>query len=88
MRDLAHQRRAVLMNALGELLQIRDDRVGADIELAEDVGRIRGHIGRPAEHRERDTAPGLALVIELVTLRRHSVDFQPAGVAGAHDAVL
>src|SRR6185369_4098848 len=37
MRDLYHEPGAVLVDALGELLQIRDDRVRADIELAEDV---------------------------------------------------
>ena len=41
MRDLHHQRGAVRVNALREPLQVRNDRVGADIELPEDIGRIR-----------------------------------------------
>ena len=41
MGDLAHDRRAVTVDALGELLEIRDDRVGADVELAEDVWTVR-----------------------------------------------
>lgn len=47
MRDLAHRPRAVIVDSFAEALQVRDYRVGADIELAKDVGGIHVDIGRP-----------------------------------------
>src|SRR6516165_9115005 len=49
-RDLAHQRGAVLVYAVGELLQPGNDIVDADVQLPEDIGAVGGDIGRAADH--------------------------------------
>ena len=87
MADLAHQRSALPMHALGELLEVRNNRVRADIELAKDVRRIPVDVGRAAEHGKSEPALGLFQVIALIGLLRRAADFQAAGVAGAHDAI-
>ena len=88
MGDLAHQRRAVAVHALGKLLQIGDARVVADIELPEGIGAVRRDVRRAAEHRERDAALRFLLVVALVACRRHAAVEQAAGMARAHDPVL
>ena len=88
MRDLHHQGSAMRMDALGEALQIRNDGVGTDIQLTENIGRIDIHIGRAAEHRQRDAALGLLLMIELVGFGWQAADFKPAGVTRAHDPIF
>ena len=85
--DLAHECRPLAVHRLGEALQVGDDRVGADIELAEDVGAVAVDVGRPAEHGQRDAAARLFHMVGAVGLRGHPSLFQAAGVAGAHDAV-
>jgi hypothetical protein len=40
------------------------------------------------EHRERDPALGLLLVIELVALLRKTVDLQPGRMARAHNPIF
>ena len=88
MGDLAHQGRTVPVYALGELLQVGNDGVHADVELAEDIGRVGRHVRGAAEHRERDAAFRLLLVVELIALLRHAAFLEPAGVARAHQPVL
>ena len=87
MRDLAHEAGAERVHAGAEPLQVRNDVVAADVELAEDVRRIAVHVGGAAEHRQGDAAARLLLVIALIGLLRHAIDLEPAGMAGAHDAV-
>ncbi len=86
-RDLAHDRGAVRVHALGELLQMRDHLVDADVQLPEDVGAVRRDVRRAAEHGERQTALRLFSVIELIALGRHAVLFETAGMARAHDSI-
>src|SRR5690606_17785771 len=59
MGDLAHQRRAVAVYARREILEMRNDGVVAEIELAHIAGRIDGDRGRAAEDGQADAALGL-----------------------------
>jgi hypothetical protein len=75
------------VHALGELPEIRDDAVVADVELAEGGRTFRRHHRRTPEHRHGEPAPGLLLVVALVALLRHGVFGIGWGVGGADDAV-
>ena len=66
--ELAHQTGAVPVHASGEGPEHGDDRVVADVDLAVDRTGVAADVGRPAEHGEPDSAPGLFLVIGLVAL--------------------
>ena len=70
-----------------KLLQVWNDLVDADVQLAEDVRRVGGDVGGPPEHRQRNAALRLLLVIELVALRRHAVVLEPARMARTHDPI-
>jgi hypothetical protein len=61
-RDLAHHRRAVRVHAFGARLQIGDDALVEQVEVAECRRRVGGDHGRAADHGERDAALGLFLV--------------------------
>ena len=87
-RDLTHDGAAVPVHALGELPQYGNDRVVADVDLAERGGGIGCNVRRPAEHGQREPALGLLLVIELIAQLRVPVLDVPGSVAGAHDAIL
>jgi len=88
MGDLAHDRAAVAVDAPGELTQVRDHRVGTDIELPEHVGAVGGDVGRAAEHGQRQPALGLLLAIALEAQLRHRSVIGAAGMGRAHDPVL
>ena len=88
MGDLAHDRAAVAADTLGELPQHGNDRVVADVDLAERGGRVRRDVGGAAEHGEREAALGLLLVVELVAQLRMLVLDVSGGVARAHEPVL
>jgi len=86
--DLAHERTVVLMNAVGKLLDVRNNRITCEIDDAGGGGRVRGHSGRATEHSQSDAAPGLFFVIELVALLRSTINRIQHRVTGAHDPVL
>ena len=71
--DLAHQARAMAVNAAREFPERRNHPVVADIDLPVDGTGIARDVRRPAEHGETDAAPGLGLVIGLVALPRQPV---------------
>ena len=52
-RDLAHDGAAVSVNALGELAEHGNDRIVADVDLAERGRRIRRDVRRSTEHGQR-----------------------------------
>ena len=85
--DLAHQMCAVGVDALGEPPEVLDDALVVQVDLREVPLGIGGDVRRSAEHRERDPAPGLRLVVPLVAFRGHSALGEAARMAGAHDAV-
>lgn len=87
MGDLAHDRRTMAVDALGEALQVGHDLIGSHIELAEGIGAVRRHVGRAADHRQGKAALGLLLVIGLVALSGHTALFKAACMACAHDAI-
>ena len=87
MGDLAHEVGPAGMDALRETLEVLDHALVVQVDLREVPLRIGGDVRRPAEHRERDSALGLRLVIPLVALRGHAALGEAAGMAGAHDAV-
>ena len=84
---LAHEAGAAGVDALRELLQVLDDALVVQVDLRKVPLRIGRNVGRSAEHRERDPALRLHLVIPLVALRGHPALGETARVAGAHDAV-
>jgi hypothetical protein len=88
MSDLAHERTIVLMNALSELLEVRDDGIVREIDNAGGGGRVPGHGGRAAEHGQGDATPGFFFVVELVALLRSTIDRIQHRVTGTHDPVL
>jgi hypothetical protein len=88
MGDLAHDGAAVAVDAVRELPQMRDRGVGAEIELIEHAGAVRGNVGRAPEHGQRQPAPGFFLVIALEAQLRQSTVIGAAGVRRAHDPVL
>src|SRR5207253_2350902 len=88
MGDLAHERGTVRVDALREPHEVWDDRVGPDVQLAKDIGRIGRDVRGAAEHGERDPALRLLLVVGLVALLRQTVDLEAARMAGAHHPVL
>jgi hypothetical protein len=88
MRDLANQAALVPVDSFCELLEIGNDVVRADVDLAEYRGRVRGDERGAAEHRHADAALGLLLVIELIAQLRLSILRIGGGVRGADDAVF
>ena len=52
------------------------------------LGESGATFEEPAEHRQRDAALRLLLVVALVALLRQAVDLEAARMARAHDAVL
>ena len=88
MRNLAHERRPMGVDALRELLEVWNNLVDADVELPENVRRVGRDVRGAPEHRERDPALGLLLVIELVALLRKTVDLQPGRMARAHNPIF
>ncbi len=84
MRDLAHERRTVAMDALGEGAEQRDDRIVRYVELRAAPARIGRDAGRAAEHRQRKPAPRLFLMIMLIGFQRMSALIKRGLVAGAH----
>ena len=87
MGELAHQRGALAVDALGELLEIGQDAIVADVELAEGGRTFRRHHRRTAEHGHGEAASGLLLVVALVALLRHGVLGIGRRMGGADDAV-
>ena len=86
--DLTHEGAVVGVDALRELLEVRDDRVVAHVELPEHRRRIGSDIGRTPEHREGQTPAGFLLVVPLIPLLRLTVDAVGDRVTRTHDAVL
>ena len=86
-RDLAHDGAAVPVHALGELPEHGDNRVVADVDLAEGGWRVRRDVRRTPEHGEREPSLRLLLVVELIPKLRVPVLNVPGGMAGAHDPV-
>ena len=87
--DLADQRGAVPVDALRKRLEVGDDGIVADVDLAaEDGGRIGCDVAGTAEHRQRQAALCLFLVVELVAQVRLAVLGITRRMGGAHDAVL
>ena len=87
MAYLAHEVRAVDMDALRKPPEVLDDPLVVQVQVGEVPLGIGRDVRRASEHRERDPAPRLGLVIELVALRRHPVHREAACMARAHDAV-
>ena len=87
MRDLAHDRGAMAVDARREGLQVGDDGVARHVDLAAAPARIARHHRGAAEHGERDAALGLFLVVALVALLGQPALVDGGGMAGAHDAV-
>ena len=87
MRDLTHHCCAMAMNARGKFLKDRNDRIAREIELRAAPTRIGGDTGGAAEHRQRQTAFRLLLVIALIGFERISAVVEGGLVAGAHDPV-
>ena len=87
MGDLAHEPAPVPVHALGELAEHGDDRVVADVDLAERRGGVRGDVRRPPEHREGEPPLRLLLVVELVAELRVAVLDVARGMACAHEPV-
>ena len=85
--DLAHQMCAAGVDALGESPEVLDDALVVQVDLREVPLGVGRDVRRAAEHRERDPAPGLRLVVPLVTFRGHPALGEAARMAGAHDAV-
>jgi hypothetical protein len=85
--DLAHDRGAVGVDAVGERLQIPDDAVVEEMQIAERGRRVRGDHRRAADHGERDPALRLLLVVEPVAQPRAAVLGIGRLVARAHDPV-
>ena len=85
--DLAHQVCTAGVDALGESPEVLDDTLVVQVDLREVPLGVGGDVRRAAEHRERDPAPGLRLVVPLVALRGHPALGEAARMAGAHDAV-
>jgi len=87
MGDLAEQRRTVLVDPRGELLEIGQHAIVADVDLRERQRRIDSHRRRTAENGEPEAALRLLRVIELIALPGHAVLGIVRGVRRAHDAV-
>ena len=75
------------MDPVGELAEMRNDPVVADVELAEGRGAIGRDDGGAAEHGEGDAALGLFGVIELIAFPRHAALGIGRRMGGADDAV-
>ena len=86
--DLDHRRAAVAVESFRERLQPRDDAVIAEVDLSERRRRVDRDRRRPAEHRQREPASGLLLVIAPIPLLRHAVLGVGRRVRRAHDPVL
>ena len=85
--DLAHQARAMAVNAARELPERRNHPIVADIDLPVDGTGVARDVRRSAEHGETDAAPGLGLVIGLVALPRQPVHRVPRCVGAREDPV-
>src|SRR5215469_15829679 len=70
MRQLDHDRGAVLMTFIGELLQPRDDLVLVGEKIAEGGRRVRRYDRRSRGHGERDTTLRTLDVIEPIAVLR------------------
>ena len=64
--DLAHHRGAVRVHGPRERLEIGDDALVEQMQVAERRRRVGSDDGRAADHGERDAALGLLLVVQAV----------------------
>ena len=87
MRDLAHHRGAVRVHGPRERLEIGDDALVEQMQVAERRRRVGGDHGRAADHGERDAALGLLLVVQAIAPPRAAILGVGRLVARAHDAV-
>jgi hypothetical protein len=69
-RDLAHDRHTLRVHTIGEHLQIGDDALVEQVQVAECRRRVGRDHGRAADHGERDAALGLFLMVEPVAQPR------------------
>jgi hypothetical protein len=75
------------VHAVRERLEVGDDAVVEQVQVAERRRRVGRDHGRAADHGERDAAPGLLRVVQAVAQPRAAVLGIGRLVARAHDAV-
>src|SRR5437588_3377410 len=88
MGDLTNKGTIVPVDAFRELVEIWDNFIVADVELAENRGRVGSHEGGSAEHRHCDAALGLLFMIELISELWFSVLSVSGRMRRADDPVL
>ncbi|RMP32947.1 hypothetical protein ALQ24_05758 [Pseudomonas syringae pv. antirrhini] len=87
--NLDHDLRAVLVHGVGEVLKMRDNPVGRQIDrLPPALRAVNGHARRAAADRQANTALGFLFVILHVTVSGHAaVGGVHLGVRGAEHTV-
>ncbi len=85
---LTHERTIVLMDAFGELLKVRNDRITREIYNAGGSGRVRRHVGGATEHGQSDATFGFLFVVELVALLGSTINCIQHRMTGTHNPVL
>ena len=87
--NLDHDLGAMLVHGVGQVLEVRDDAVGRQVDRRPPFLRaVDGHDGRAAADRQADAALGLFFVVLHVAVGRHAaVSGVDLGVRGAEHAV-
>src|SRR5579871_941245 len=88
MTDLAHQKRIVAVDALGESPKGFDYCVTAHVDLTVNRGDVTRDDRRTAEHREGDAAFRLLLVISLIPFARQAILGITGRMGGADDSIF